>query len=207
MCLVVVHLDGVECAVIHCKPSCTCEQWYKPQLLSFCTFVHQRKLQRWPAIDRVGRFGLFCEQNRGLRNILMTEHDVVLKLPDPLYQRVREMAEASNRTVELLLLESIDSRFRQLVFEGDLEAMLAGLAVYSDAQLWAVVQSRLEPERSARLHELADQSKQGDLPEAEQRELDLLLDLADRQMLMRSEALRLLNERGHDVAAYFKPIP
>lgn len=137
----------------------------------------------------------------------MTEHSVVLKLPAPLYERVRKLAETSNQTVETVLLESLDTLFNQLAPEVDLEIALAALAAYSDSQLWTVVHRQLDSAQSGRLRDLSARSKQGSLSVDEQHELDALLDMVDQQMLLRSEALRLLQQRGYSVEAYLTPSP
>ena len=75
---------------------------------------------------------------------------------------------------------------------------------YSDAQLWAVVYQRLAWPQSQRLHELSAKNKLEKLTEDEQSEFEHLLTLNDRAMLLRSEALLLLKNRGHDIAAYLE---
>jgi hypothetical protein len=75
---------------------------------------------------------------------------------------------------------------------------------YSDAQLWAVVYQRLAWPQSQRLHELSAKNKREELPENEQSELEYLLTLNDHAMLLRSEALLLLQNRGHDLATYLE---
>jgi hypothetical protein len=78
------------------------------------------------------------------------------------------------------------------------------LSGYSDAQLWAVVYQRLAWPQSQRLHELSANKKLERLTEDELRELEDLLSSNDRAMLLRSEALRLLKNRGYDIEAYLK---
>jgi hypothetical protein len=75
---------------------------------------------------------------------------------------------------------------------------------YSDAQLWAVVSQRLAWPQSQRLHELSAKNKLEKLTEDEQSEFEDLLALNDRAMLLRSEALLLLKNRGHDIATYLE---
>jgi hypothetical protein len=82
--------------------------------------------------------------------------------------------------------------------------MHSDLASYSDAQLWAVVYQRLAWAQSQRLHELSTKNKLERLTEDEQRELEDLLAWNDHAMLLRSEALRLLKDRGYDIAVYLK---
>ncbi len=127
----------------------------------------------------------------------MGEKSVTLQLPDELYESVQAAAEASERPLEEVLLESIGVLFRRP--SADLERMLAELADYSDSQLWAVVYRRLPWTQSLRLREL---NAKGELTDAEQSELEQLIDLVDRYMLLRSEALLLLKQRGQDVDTY-----
>ena len=86
----------------------------------------------------------------------------------------------------------------------DLATSLAALPGCADAQLWAVVYQRLAWPQSQRLHDLSAKSKLERLTEDEQRELEGLLSSNDRAMLLRSEALRLLQNRGYDIEAYLK---
>jgi hypothetical protein len=129
----------------------------------------------------------------------MGEKSVTLHLPDELYESVQEAAEASERPLEDVLVESIGVLFRRP--SADLDMMLAELAGYSDSQLWAVVYRRLPWPQSLRLRELNAKSA---LTDAEHNELEHLVDLVDRYMLLRSEALLLLKQRGQDVETYLK---
>jgi hypothetical protein len=67
-----------------------------------------------------------------------------------------------------------------------------------------VVYQRLAWPQSQRLHELSANKKLERLTENEQHELEDLLGSNDRAMLLRSEALRLLKNRGYDIEAYLK---
>jgi hypothetical protein len=127
----------------------------------------------------------------------MGEKSVTLQLPDELYESVQEAAEASERPLEDVLLESIGVLFRRP--SADMERMLSELADYSDSQLWAVVYRRLPWSQSLRLRELNAKSH---LTNTEQNELEQLIDLVDRYMLLRSEALLLLKQHGQDVDTY-----
>jgi predicted NUDIX family phosphoesterase len=71
--------------------------------------------------------------------------------------------------------------------------------------LWAVVDQRLTQKQDTRLHELIALGKQGQLTADEQAEMESLIDLVDHQMLLRSEALLLLQQRGHDIDTYLNP--
>lgn len=75
---------------------------------------------------------------------------------------------------------------------------------YTDEQLWAIVYQRLAWPHDMRLRELIALGKQGQITEDEKAELERLIDLVDHQMLLRSEALLLLKQRGHNVEKQLK---
>jgi hypothetical protein len=71
-------------------------------------------------------------------------------------------------------------------------------------QLWAIVYRRLAWNQSLRLHELSTKYKSDELSTDEQVELDALLDRNDHYMLLRSEALLILQQRGADIQSYLQ---
>ncbi len=129
---------------------------------------------------------------------------ITLDLPEDLYERVRQVAEQSQRPLERVLVESIRLLFVLPPTATDVATTLAAMPGYSDAQLWAVVYQRLAWPQSQRLHELSGKNKLEKLTEDEQSACEHLLTLNDRAMLLRSEALLLLKNRGHDIAAYLE---
>ena len=91
----------------------------------------------------------------------MGQKTVTLQLPDAFYDSAQEAAEAAGRSVETLLLESIDLMFHRLSPSDDVDRTLADMRTYSDVQLWATVYRQLPWTQSLRLRELSAQGKQG----------------------------------------------
>jgi hypothetical protein len=130
----------------------------------------------------------------------MSQTPVTIHLPDALYDRVRQFAEDTNRPLETVLLESVS-----LLFDDSPESLTVDdLQTLSDAQLWAVVYRRLAWNQSLRLHELSTKYKSDELSTDEQAELDAHLDRNDHYMLLRSEALLILQQRGADIQSYLQ---
>jgi hypothetical protein len=77
--------------------------------------------------------------------------------------------------------------------------LLQSLKNYTDEQLWALVHQRLTASQDARLRELIALGKVGQITSDEKAEMERLIDLLDHQMLVRSEALLLLKQRGYPV--------
>jgi hypothetical protein len=134
----------------------------------------------------------------------MPGKSVTVDLPDDLYERVQQVAAQSQRPVERVVLESLRLLFVPPPSSADLATSLAALPSYSDAQLWAMVYQRLAWPQSQRLHELSAKNKLERLTKEEQLELEDLLSSNDQAMLLRSEALRLLKNRGYNIEAYLK---
>jgi hypothetical protein len=134
----------------------------------------------------------------------MPGKSITLDFPDDLYEQVHQVSAQRQRPVERVVLESLRLLFVPPPSSADLATNLAALSGYSDAQLWAVIYQRLAWPQSQRLHELSANKKLERLTEDEQHELEDLLSSNDRAMLLRSEALRLLKNRGYDIEAYLK---
>jgi len=128
---------------------------------------------------------------------MASTQSISVELPDDLYERLREVAERHERSVESVLRESLEVMFGAA--SEDPEGMLAHMETYRDDQLWAVVYQRVVWPQKERLHELVEHSKEDALTPQEQAELEALLDEVDRYTLLRSKALWLLQQRGHVV--------
>lgn len=131
----------------------------------------------------------------------MVDSNISLKMSEKVYHKVKQIAEESNRSIETVLEESIGVLFDEPSPHKNIDTLLDELKTYPDEQLWAVVKRRLSWMQSFRLRELREKAH---LSELEQQEFDSLLDLVDNNMLLRSEALLLLKQRGYDVDTFFK---
>src|SRR5258708_35376907 len=127
----------------------------------------------------------------------MTQQSVVLQLPEELYERVRQVAEDSKRPVENVLLESLAVLIADLPDDATLSPQV--IETLSDEQLWAIVHRLLVWPQEVRLRELTALGKQGGLTSEEHAEMERLVDQIDRYVLMRSQALLVLKNRGHNV--------
>lgn len=125
-----------------------------------------------------------------------------LHLPAALYERIRDAATRSDRPVESVLVESLALLFGEPAANWD--QLAATLETLSDAQLWALVYRRQSWIAGGRLRDLSAQGRQASLLPDEQVELDTLIDEADRAMLVRSRALLVLQQRGHQVQDQFQ---
>lgn len=127
----------------------------------------------------------------------MAQQPVVLQLPESLYERVRQIAADSNRPLERVLVDSLALLFDDLPDSTELTPQL--LDELSDEQLWAIVYRPLAWAQDVRLRELTALGKWGGLSGDDPAEMERLVDQVDRCVLLRSQALLLLKQRGYDV--------
>ena len=131
----------------------------------------------------------------------MSLQTVMLELPEPLYERLRNRAAQSQRSVEAEAREALASALQERdSLPADLEAAIAPLALLSDAELWQVGRTRLSQETVEQLEELNLKRKREGLTKAEDTTAAALIHQYERVMLIRAEAAALLKQRGHDVS-------
>ena len=118
-------------------------------------------------------------------------------VPSELFDRLHEAATRSDRPLEAVLVEGLALLFGTPPV--DRAALSDALETLPDAKLWALVYSRLAWPQGARLRELSANGRQAPLSGVEQAELTALIDQADDLSLLRSRALLILQQRGHDI--------
>lgn len=131
----------------------------------------------------------------------MTVHGINLELPPALYQRLVEIAEASQQPLTDIVIQSIQTGLPPSLehvpdrFRDDLKA----LNQLSDDILWDVADRDLAEAKAALYEQLLVKNQQGRLTEDEQQTLDTLREEADLLMLRRAYAAALLKWRGHRI--------
>lgn len=134
----------------------------------------------------------------------MTQQSVVLELPEDLYERIRIMADTANRPVEDVIADGLEWIFTP----SDVDSLTPdGLESMTDDELWAVVHrlyQHLAWSINTRSREFRERNKRLPLTEDQEQERDDLVAEYDRYVFLRSKALLLLRDRGHDVEAYLR---
>jgi hypothetical protein len=123
---------------------------------------------------------------------------VSIELPLSIYERLQQEAEQSSRSIEEVLVENL------ALLSGESIMELTVQDSFSDEKLWAIVHQKPNGIRQKRIRDLIAKGKQRPLSDDESAELDSLVDLADHLVLLRSQALLLLKQRGHNINAYIK---
>ncbi len=129
----------------------------------------------------------------------MKRATIELELPEELIQEAQVIARGGDRSLESVLQDGLAMIFGMMTDSDDASDLLHGL---SDQQLWELFNRPLPWAQDSRLRELTARGKRGALLDHESRELNELLDMLDRQILLRSRALLQMKRRGLDVDSY-----
>lgn len=126
----------------------------------------------------------------------MSQRQITLDVPEEFFNSAERIARQANRSVHDVLVETIG------LLLGDATSKIEPdeFALYTDDQLWMIAHRPLPSEKIERLEQLGGQLT---LSIEEQNELEGIIQLNDRMILLRTVALAQLQERGHDIQRYF----
>ena len=132
----------------------------------------------------------------------MTVQTMTVQLPVEMYERLKRRAEESHRSVNDQLVEMVATAMyeEEPPLPPDVDDALKQLAFLDDETLWRMVRTRQPEEEMERLEYLNSKQQREGLTDEEKEELDRLLFLYERRILVRAEIMALLKERGYDVS-------
>ncbi|MEH2302392.1 MAG: hypothetical protein V7K88_26290 [Nostoc sp.] len=118
---------------------------------------------------------------------------IIITLPDDIYQRAERFARLANRDVASILVDTIQLSIPPVSEDiTDLEPMLA----LSDEQVLVLAELEMESEQDARLSELLDRQQSGTLTEGNRPELQTLIQVYQEGLLRKATALSEAVKRG-----------
>jgi hypothetical protein len=131
----------------------------------------------------------------------MTSQSVTIELPELVLHQLARMAEALHQPIELLIAQSMLSNLPPSIEAAPLELQSEWLAMQGldDGALRQIAQSVVDPVLSQRHEELLMGNEEGRLTVTEQEELVALRRGADRLMLRKAYAWKMLRWRGQRI--------
>lgn len=131
----------------------------------------------------------------------MTVKSITLQLPENLYIRLQQTAQATQQSLDEILLHAVEvgSPPAWETAPAEFQADLSALDRLSNAALWRIARARQTEADMRRYQELLDKNANGVISAAERSELTHLRTEFDRQMLRKVHAAALLQWRGQQV--------
>jgi hypothetical protein len=133
---------------------------------------------------------------------MSTQTTVTLALPKDVYHRLVTAAQAWQRPMTELLVQSITGNLPPVAEDAPpaLVTEFAAMQQLEDWELWQIVSERLDPKLWRRHRLLLARNEAGALTSREENELRQLREATDHFVLRRSFVLALLKWRGHSLA-------
>lgn len=126
---------------------------------------------------------------------------ITVTLPDAIYVRIQEAANATAMTQDEVLTQSVALTLPELEIDlpDELRTEFRAMSLASDTKLWEVAHSQMDKNRQRQLEQLANLQKERTLTQGEQTTLSRLFHEAELVMLRKAEAFALLARRGYKV--------
>ena len=131
----------------------------------------------------------------------MTIRTVTMQLPEHLYVRLQQTAQATHQSFESIVLHALQVGSPQTweSAPAEFQADLAALDRLDDAALWRMARYRATADSLVHYQVLLDKNANGTLTAEERLELAQLRTEFDRRMLQKAHAAALLQWRGHQI--------
>ncbi|MFZ1709603.1 MAG: hypothetical protein WA029_09185 [Anaerolineae bacterium] len=131
----------------------------------------------------------------------MTTQSVTLRLPEPVFRYLQQIAIVTQRPIEQLVRQSVEGNLPPSVatLPPEIQGELLSLQTIPVEQLRYIALSQVSPGDQARHLELLDKNSRSELTVAEQKELAALRFSADLLTLRKAYAWAVLRWRGYAV--------
>jgi predicted transcriptional regulator len=126
---------------------------------------------------------------------------VTVELPEPVFQQLVRIAEATSQPLEVLAAQSITSNLPPSVDNAlpEIQAELLRIQSLSTDELLEIVQAQIEPEQQAQHTALLEKNQLAQISQEELKELSKLRSTVDRLMVCKAYAWAVLRWRGHRI--------
>lgn len=131
----------------------------------------------------------------------MNVRTVTLQLPEDLYLRLQQVAQATKQSLNEIFLHvvQVGSPPGWEDVPAEFQAEVAALDRLDDASLWRIARQKQSEADMKNYQELLDKNANGTISEAETQTLHTLRTQADRFMIRKAHAAALLRWRGHQI--------
>ena len=129
----------------------------------------------------------------------MNEPVVAIQIPMPLYHRLQRLSELTQRSLERLVVQTLESHTPTLPenLPEDVRAELISLEKLDDDMLWQVAQCKITPAQQKNYRRLLEKKRQGNITAPEQKQLDKHYQEGNQLTLRKAYAAVLLKWRGY----------
>jgi predicted CopG family antitoxin len=125
-----------------------------------------------------------------------------ISIPNSLYEKAQRLAKRTSQSVDDIICTWLEGALDQptLDLPSDERAELQAMSYLSTDALWTIAREQMQPDLQHSMSQLMDKNSQGTITEKEFRSLSELVERGQRLTLRKSQAMKLLLERGYSVS-------
>jgi hypothetical protein len=132
----------------------------------------------------------------------MTMSKYTIAIPTSLYEKAQRLAQQTSQSVDEIICTRLEGALDQPLLDlpRDERAELQALSYLSTDALWTMAREQMQPDLQHSMSKLMDKNSQGTITEDEFRDLSALVERGQRLTLRKSQAMKLLLDRGYAVS-------
>jgi hypothetical protein len=127
--------------------------------------------------------------------------EYTISIPNSLYEKAQRLAKQTSQSVDDIICTRLEGALDQPMIDlpSDERAELQAMSYLSTDALWTIAREQMQPDLQHSMSQLMDKNSQGTITENEFRDLSALVERGQRLTLRKSQAMRLLLDRGYSV--------
>ncbi len=133
----------------------------------------------------------------------MSDHPLTLQVPEYLYERLHQLAEATAEPVEAVVIRQLEATLQDTEIARlprDEQQELAAFNVLSDDTLFGIVREQMPRPLQDQMQSLMDKNNFGTITPEEYSDLSALVERGNRLMLRKAWAADVLIKRGFSIS-------
>ena len=127
--------------------------------------------------------------------------DYTVSIPNSLYEKAQRLAQQSSQSVDTVICNRLKGALDQPILDlpPDERSELQAMSYLSDDALWTMAREQMQPELQDSMSQLMDKNSNGTISDNELHHLSDLLERGLRLTLRKTQAMKLLLDRGYSV--------
>jgi hypothetical protein len=125
-----------------------------------------------------------------------------ISIPDTLYEKAQRVAKQHSQSVDKVICTRLEGALDQPMLDlpTDERDELQAMSYLSDDALWTIAREQMQPELQDSMSQLMNKNSEGTITEDEFRDLSDLVARGQRLTLRKSQAMKLLLDRGYAIS-------
>ena len=128
--------------------------------------------------------------------------EYTISIPNSLYEKAQRLAKQTSQSVDEIICTRLEGALDQPMLDlpSDERAELHAMAYLSTDALWTMAREQMQPDLQHAMSQLMEKNSKGTITDEEFRALSALVERGQQLTLRKSQAMKLLLDRGYSVS-------